>query len=74
MGCRPNIIGIRPGEKLHEIMITSEDARNTYEYQEHYIIYPAFAWWTEDRFHDGGEQVPETFTYSSDKNQKWLFQ
>ena len=74
MGCRPNIIGIRPGEKLHEIMITSEDARNTYEYQEHYIIYPAFAWWTEDRFHDGGEQVPETFTYSSDKNREWLFQ
>jgi UDP-N-acetylglucosamine 4,6-dehydratase/5-epimerase len=73
LGCEPEIIGIRPGEKLHEVMITTEDARNTYEYDGHYIIYPAFSWWTNKHFHDGGVPVPDGFTYSSDQNTDWLY-
>ncbi len=66
-------VGIRPGEKLHEIMISEEDARTTYEYQDTYIIYPQFDWWNfECHFHPGGQKVPEGFRYSSDQNNTWL--
>ncbi len=66
-------IGIREGEKLHEVMITEEDSRNTFEYDDHYIIYPQFDWWNyENYFKPGGKKVPENFRYSSDKNDQWL--
>ena len=62
-------IGIREGEKLHEVMITEEDARNTYEYKHTYIIYPHFNWWNfEKHFTEGGKKVKEGFMYSSDSN------
>ena len=66
-------VGIREGEKLHEVMITEEDSRNTYEYENHYIIYPNFDWWDyKQYFTEGGKKVKEGFRYSSDKNEKWL--
>ncbi|MEW6108855.1 MAG: UDP-N-acetylglucosamine 4,6-dehydratase (inverting) [Nitrospirota bacterium] len=66
-------VGVREGEKLHEIMITEEDSRTTYEYDGHYIIYPAFDWWElKKHFKAGGKKVPEGFRYSSDVNDKWL--
>lgn len=66
-------IGIREGEKLHEIMITKEDAAYTYEYDEHYIVYPHMNWWNgENDLIMGGKKVPEGFVYSSDNNVQWL--
>ena len=67
------IIGIRPGEKLHEQMIGIEDAPHTYEYDEHFKILPAIHNWSKDpnRIKDG-QAVPEDFIYSSDNNKEWM--
>lgn len=70
-----NEIGIREGEKLHEIMITKDDSRMTYEYDKHYIIYPHYEWWNmEHYFTVGGKCVGEGFEYSSNNNKEWLGQ
>lgn len=73
-GCKTEIIGIRPGEKLHEYMISTDDSRNTLEYEDHYVIQPDFVWWQKDRYQaeKGGRKVEEGFSYSSDKNNWWL--
>jgi UDP-N-acetylglucosamine 4,6-dehydratase/5-epimerase len=68
-----NIIGIRPGEKLHEQMISSEDAHYTYEYAEHFKILPAIhSWHTDFKRIKDGKRVHENFIYSSDNNQEWM--
>jgi UDP-N-acetylglucosamine 4,6-dehydratase (inverting) len=69
--CKLREIGIREGEKLHEVMITEEDSRNTYEYENYYIIYPQFKTWSI-QIKQNGKKVPEGFRYSSDKNKIWL--
>ena len=70
---KPNIIGIRPGEKLHEQMIGIEDAPHTYEYEDHYKILPAIHNWSSDpsRINDG-IKMNDGFTYTSDKNTEWM--
>ena len=67
------IIGIRPGEKLHEQMIGAEDSYYTYEYPEHYKILPQINGWATDskRIKDG-VKVPEGFVYASDTNKDWM--
>lgn len=66
-------VGIRPGEKLHEQMIGSEDSFYTYEYPEHYKILPAIHNWSEDQARiNGGVKVPEGFVYASDNNKEWM--
>ncbi len=67
------IIGIRPGEKLHEQMIGAEDSYFTYEYPEHYKILPQINDWANDtkRIKDG-VKVPEGFVYASDTNSQWM--
>lgn len=70
--CQMSEVGIREGEKLHEIMITKEDSLNTYEYDKHYIVYPHYTWWEEDRIIPGGKKVRQGFSYSSDNNTQWL--
>lgn len=66
-------VGIREGEKLHEVMITEEDSRTTYEYKNYYIVYPYFDWWDYDRdFIIGGKPVGLGFEYDSKTNTKWL--
>lgn len=69
------IVGIRPGEKLHEQMIGAEDSYYTYEYPEHFKILPAIHDWSADaaRIKDG-KKVPEGFVYSSDNNTEWMRQ
>lgn len=68
-----DIVGIRPGEKLHEQMISAEDAHYTYEYEEHFKILPAIhSWHTDYRRIKNGKLVPEGFTYSSDTNSDWM--
>jgi len=67
------IIGIRPGEKLHEQMIGFEDAPYTYEYDEHFKILPQIHEWCKDPYRiKDGKLVPDGFIYSSDNNQKWM--
>lgn len=67
------IVGIRPGEKLHEQMIGAEDALYTYEYSDHFKILPAINNWSSDpvRIKDG-KLVPEDFVYASDSNTEWM--
>lgn len=64
--------GIRPGEKIHEQMISPEDARNTLEFDEYYVIQPTAEWWQKRRKGVGGRPVPETFSYDSGSNTQWL--
>ena len=71
-GCEMSEVGIREGEKLHEIMVTKEDSATTYEYDKHYIIYPHYNWWNNDKVLDGGKKVPAGFEYSSGNNKEWL--
>ena len=67
------MIGIRPGEKLHEQMIGLEDAYYTYEYQDYYKILPAIHFWGGEKIIIGeGVKVPENFTYCSDTNPDWM--
>ncbi|NJD08275.1 MAG: UDP-N-acetylglucosamine 4,6-dehydratase (inverting) [Methylococcaceae bacterium] len=67
------IIGVRPGEKLHEQMISPEDAPHTYEHDDHFVILPAIHNWSSDprRIKDG-HKVPEGFSYTSDNNPEWM--
>ena len=68
-----DIVGIRPGEKLHEQMIGPEDALHTYEYPDHYKILPAINKWSKDPERiNGGKLVAPEFTYSSDNNVDWM--
>ena len=72
-GVRQEIIGIRPGEKLHEQMIGAEDAPFTYEYANHFKILPAIHEWNSDpRRIDDGVKVSLDFTYCSDNNPEWM--
>ena len=70
---KQEIIGIRPGEKIHEQMIGEEDAFSTYEYDEYYKILPVINGWGDDpeRIKDG-KKVPENFTYNSGTNEDWM--
>lgn len=68
--CELDFIGIRPGEKLHEVMITEDDARQTIELENCYIIQPQYPWWNESLIE--GKAVEESFRYSSDSNDEWL--
>ena len=68
-------IGIRPGEKLHEIMITKDDTKYTYDYKDRYIIEPNIHDWDDKRLEKkrvDGKKVNENFEYASDSNKKWL--
>lgn len=69
--CATEIVGIRPGEKLHEAMITEDDARHTLEYADHFVIQPEFPWWSNEHM-KGGTSLPEGFTYISNVNDNWL--
>ncbi len=67
------IVGIREGEKIHECMITSDDSRLTYDYGDHYVIYPNFSWWQkENSFKPGGVAIEEGWEYNSGTNTVWL--
>jgi len=71
--CELKEVGIREGEKIHEVMITKDDSRSTYEYENHYIIYPHFDWWNSGKyFTEGGKPVEDGFEYNSGTNEKWL--
>ena len=71
-GCNMPEVGIREGEKLHEIMVTREDSMHTYEYEKHFIIYPNYNWWGSKDVIPGGKRVDSNFEYSSGTNTEWL--
>jgi UDP-N-acetylglucosamine 4,6-dehydratase len=65
------IIGIRPGEKIHEILITEDEARHTKEYDNFFVIEPEMKFWNKDGGNEG-KALPEGFRYTSDTNTVWL--
>ncbi|WP_211102432.1 UDP-N-acetylglucosamine 4,6-dehydratase (inverting) [Azospirillum brasilense] len=66
-------VGIRPGEKLHEVMITEDDSRQTFELPDRFVIEPAFAFWTHEPYQRlGAQPVADGFRYASDTNTDWL--
>jgi UDP-N-acetylglucosamine 4,6-dehydratase len=69
-GVPRRIVGIRPGEKIHEVLITADESRQAFEFDDYYAIHPAFAFWRPD--YDVGEELPPGFRYSSDINETWL--
>lgn len=69
--CEIDIIGIRPGEKLHEAMIMEDDARHTKEFDTYFVIQPEFSWWSKE-YTASGKTLPDGFKYTSDTNTDWL--
>ncbi len=71
--CQHEVIGIRPGEKLHEVMVPADDARRTLELPDFYVVQPDFPQYRETvtQWH-GAKPVPEGFSYASDSNTHWL--
>jgi UDP-N-acetylglucosamine 4,6-dehydratase len=69
-GLGVKIVGIRPGEKLHEMMISADDARSTVDLGDRYAIEPTFVEYTRKSL--GGSPLPEDFSYASDTNDEWL--
>jgi UDP-N-acetylglucosamine 4,6-dehydratase len=67
---RLNVVGIRPGEKLHEKMISANDARRTVDMGDFFVIQPEFDWWPTERM--AGSPVADDFSYASNTNERWL--
>ena len=70
---KKKIIGIRPGEKIHEVLMTCDESRHSKEFDGSFVIEPEHSFWSENNF-DSGKKVAEGFTYSSDNNTEWLSQ
>jgi UDP-N-acetylglucosamine 4,6-dehydratase len=72
-GAETRVVGIRPGEKLHEVMITDDDSRATLELPDRFVIEPTFEFWNHRSYVTrGAVPVPEMFRYASDSNTEWL--
>ena len=69
--CEVRIIGIRPGEKLNEVLVSEDEARNAVEMEDFYVVKPTHPWWDEDNW-SAGRGLPEGFRYSSESNTHWL--
>ncbi len=70
-GVRREVVGIRPGEKLHEVLLTEDEARHATEFDDHFVIEPEHHFWSKDHL-KSGKPLPEGFRYSSDNNRSWL--
>lgn len=69
--CDLKTIGIRPGEKLNEVLISEDEARHTVEMNDFYVVLPTHPWWQTDNWPEG-RRLPEGFRYSSETNSRWL--
>jgi len=69
--CKLKETGIRPGEKLHEVLLTDDEARHAVELKDKFIIQPEFPWWNWENW-KGGKRLPDGFRYTSDNNTVWL--
>ncbi len=70
-GCETKAIGIRSGEKVHEVLVSEDEARHTLELDDMFVIQPTHAWWSNSRWTEG-KQLPEGFRYASNTNPEWL--
>src|SRR5450432_2388624 len=70
-GCEVECIGIRPGEKLHEVLVSEDEARNTVELDDMYVIQPAHPWWSGQNWKNA-QPLPDGFRYGSDSNDRWI--
>jgi UDP-N-acetylglucosamine 4,6-dehydratase len=70
-GCEVQYVGVRPGEKLHEVLISEDEARQTLKLDDMFVIQPAYPWWSTKNWEDGG-RLPEGFRYASDTNSRWI--
>ena len=70
--CKTEIVGIRPGEKLHEVMIPKDDARNTVEFDDYFVIKPDYRYFNRRFNSDNSQPVPDDYEYSSGTNSSWL--
>ena len=70
-GAPRDIIGIRPGEKLHELLLTADESRHSIDAESVYVVLPEHSWWGHDAWLDG-TPLPDGFVYGSDSNQQWL--
>ena len=70
-GCEVEYIGIRPGEKVHEVLISEDEARNTVELDDMFVIQPNHGWWRAENWKQGGS-LSEGFRYASDSNSDWM--
>src|SRR5713226_3855775 len=70
-GCEVEYIGIRPGEKLHEVLVSEDEARNTLELDDMYVIQPSHSWWRRENWNEA-HALPDGFRYTSDSNPQWL--
>lgn len=72
-GVKRKIIGVRPGEKLHEVLMVGEEARHAKEYDKYFVIEPEFNFWDKNNG-SGGRPLPKDFSYASDTNKEWITQ
>ena len=70
-GCQVEYIGIRPGEKLHEVLVSEDESRQTVETEDMFVIQPSHPWWKSENW-DNAKPLAEGFRYSSDTNDRWL--
>lgn len=70
--CRHEIVGIRPGEKLHEVLIPEDDARRTLEFKNHFVVQPELSFWSNAKLLSISKPCTEGFSYSSDRNPHFL--
>jgi len=73
-GCEQRVVGIRPGEKLHEEMITFADSAQTVQLRDNFVILPGMHWWDADDYLEqtGAKRVSRGFSYQSGTNTEWL--
>ncbi len=69
--CKIKVTGIRPGEKLHEVLITTEEARHAREYDDYFVILPEYSWWPCHELYSDGKVLVEDFCYTSLNNSQW---
>jgi UDP-N-acetylglucosamine 4,6-dehydratase len=69
--CRVSFVGIRPGEKIHEVLVSIDEARHAVETDSMFVIQPAFPWWSSQHIEDS-KPLPEGFSYTSNNNPVWL--
>lgn len=70
-GCEVRVTGIRPGEKLHEVLVNEDEAQHTVEMDDMYVVKPLFPWWSDESW-DMGKPLPDGYRYTSNNNARWL--